>query len=143
MSKPTITEPETGTDHTPEDYSTATSRVHQARKRLLTDPSAAAAHEVLSAEIKARLDAKQATLAEVRRAIGLTQVQMAEMLGMSQGDVSKLERRENLHLTTLSRFIEATGGRLRISATYGETEIALQVGDLLAKEENEELLDIG
>jgi len=142
MTKPIITEPETGTEHTPDDYSTATSRVHQARERLLADPAAAAAHEALTAEIKTRLDAKQATLAEVRRAIGLTQIQMAEMLGMSQGDVSKLERRENLHLTTLCRFIEATGGRLRISATYGETEIALQVGDLLAGDENEELLDV-
>ena len=71
------------------------------------------------ASIEDRLAAKRATLAEVRRAIGLTQTQMAEMLGMTQGDVSKLERRENLHLTTLCRFIEATGGRLRISATRG------------------------
>ncbi len=141
MTKPTITEPETGTEHTPDDYDTATSRVHLARERLLADPATAAAHEALAAEIETRLDAKQATLAEVRRAIGLTQIQMAEMLGMSQGDVSKLERRENLHLTTLCRFIEATGGRLRISATYGDTEIALQVGDLLAGDDEQELLD--
>jgi DNA-binding transcriptional regulator YiaG len=141
MTKPTITEPDTSTEHPGDDYATATSRVHQARERLLADPRAAAAHQTLTAEIETRLDAKQATLAEVRRAIGLTQIQMAEVLGMSQGDVSKLERRENLHLTTLCRFIEATGGRLRISATYGDTEIALQVGDLLAGSANEELLD--
>ncbi|MFQ5557348.1 MAG: XRE family transcriptional regulator [Acidimicrobiales bacterium] len=90
--------------------------------------------------METRPDAKRATVAEVRRSIGLTQVQMAEMLGMSQGGVSKLERRENLHLTALCRFIEATGGRLRISATYGDTEIALQVGDLLDGDENEERL---
>lgn len=59
---------------------------------------------------------------------------MAEALGMAQGDVSKLERRDNFHLATLARFIEATGGHLRISAIYGSTEVDLQVGDLLATE---------
>ena len=90
------------------------------------------------ARIEDRLAAKHATLAEVRRAIGLTQNKMAETLGMAQGDVSKLERRNNLNLTTLRRFIEATGGRLRISATYGTTEVDLNVGDLLASENTTE-----
>lgn len=136
MNKTTIPEP----DLTADDHATATQRVREARERLLADPAASAAHQALTAEIEQRLDAKRATLAEVRRAIGLTQSQMAEMLDMSQGDVSKLERRENLHLATLSRFIEATGGRLRISATYGDTEVTLQFGDLLAGD-TDELLD--
>ncbi len=140
MNKLTIPEPDLDAEPSADDHTTATRRVREARDRLLADPAAAAAHQVLSAEIEQRLEAKRATLAEVRRAIGLTQSQMAEMLDMSQGDVSKLERRENLHLATLSRFIEATGGRLRISATYGDTEVTLKFGDLLAGDEDE-LLD--
>ena len=35
---------------------------------------------------------------------------------MTQGEISRLERRGNLLLGTLARFIEATGGRLRIVA---------------------------
>ena len=134
MTKPIIPEPAIAAEHTLEDYTNATTRVVQARSQLLQDPSAKAAHDALIERIEERLAAKHATLAEVRRAIGLTQNQIAEMLGMAQGDVSKLERRENLHLATLARFIEATGGHLRISATYGSTEVDLQVGDLLATE---------
>ncbi len=132
MTKPIIPEPDVDTERTPAEYANAARRVAQAREQILGDASAKAAHDALVATIEERLAAKRATLAEVRRAIGLTQNQIAQMLGMTQGDVSKLERRDNLHLATLSRFIEATGGRLRISATYGTTEVDLQVGDLLA-----------
>jgi transcriptional regulator with XRE-family HTH domain len=62
--------------------------------------------------------------------VGLTQQQLAETLEMTQGDLSRLERRSNLQLTTLARFIEATGGRLMISAVYGDTQVVLQIGDL-------------
>ena len=138
MTKPVIPEPDVDTDRTPEEYANAASRVAQARERVLSDALAKAAHDALMARIEDRLAAKHATLAEVRRAVGLTQNKMAETLGMAQGDVSKLERRNNLHLTTLSRFIEATGGRLRISATYGTTEVDLHIGDLLASDNTTE-----
>ena len=77
-----------------------------------------------------RLDLKRATLSEVRRAVGLTQKQLAQTLGMEKGDLSKLERHQNLHLATLTRFIEATGGRLRITAVYGDSEVALDINDV-------------
>ena len=110
MTKPIITEPAVDTEHTPAEYANAASRVAQAREQVLGNATAKAAHDALLATIEERLAAKHATLAEVRRAIGLTQNQIAESLGMTQGDVSKLERRDNLHLATLCRFIEATGG---------------------------------
>jgi transcriptional regulator with XRE-family HTH domain len=63
--------------------------------------------------------------------VGLTQKQLAQTLGMEQGDLSKLERRQNLHLATLTRFIEATGGLLRITAVYGDTEVELDINDVV------------
>ena len=129
-----VPEPDLDADYAPEDYAEATNRVKQASEQLLKDPAASAAYEDLLARIEKRVADKRATLAQVRRAVGLTQTQMAEMLSMTQGDISKLERRNNLHLATLSRFIEATGGHLRIVATYGPTEVDLQVGDLLTTE---------
>lgn len=54
---------------------------------------------------------------------------------MDQGEISRLEHRENVHLTTLSRFIEATGGELRVVARYGTTEIELAIGDIAPSEE--------
>jgi DNA-binding XRE family transcriptional regulator len=111
-------------------HRTSTEQVRAARERLLRNPKAAAAHRALG-EIARRLGLKRATLSEVRRAVGLTQKQLAQTLDMERGDLSKLERRQNLHLATLTRFIEATGGRLRITAVYGDTEVALDIYDVV------------
>jgi hypothetical protein len=50
---------------------------------------------------------------------------------MEQGDLSKLERRPDLHVATHTRFIEATGGRLRITAVHGDTEVELDINDVV------------
>ena len=114
-----------------EDYATSTARVRAARDHVLANPRAAAAHQALGEQIAERIEHKRATLSEIRRAVGLTQKQLAETLGIEQGDLSKLERRQNLHLATLIRFIEATGGRLRITAVYGDTQVDLDVDQLV------------
>ncbi len=53
-------------------------------------------------------------LAAVRREVGLTQVELASRLGMSQSDLSKLERRRDVRWSTLVRYAKALGGRLRV-----------------------------
>ena len=132
MNPSAIPDPNLDTEYDSEDFASATQRYREARDQLLTDPEAKATYDKATVEISAHLAAKEATLAQVRRAVGLTQTQLAETLGMSQSDVSKLERRDNLHLATLARFIEATGGRLRICASYGDTEVTLRLGDLVS-----------
>lgn len=117
-------------EYTDEDFKTSTSRVRQARANLLENPKAAAAYHSLGEEIAAHLDRKETTLAQVRRAVGLTQVQMAEALRLGQGDISRIEQRANVQLSTLARFIEATGGRLRITAVYGDNQVDLKIGDI-------------
>ena len=62
------------------------------------------------------------TLAVIRKARGLTQQQLSAELGISQAEVSRIEHRTNVHIETLARFIAATGGQLRISAVYEDTE---------------------
>lgn len=57
-------------------------------------------------------------LAELRAVRGLTQVQVASRAGMAQSDVSKLERRGDPRLSTLERYVVATGGRLHLVAVY-------------------------
>lgn len=54
------------------------------------------------------------TLSVLRRRVGLTQVELAARLAMSQSDLSKLEKRTDVRLSTLRRYVEALGGRLRI-----------------------------
>lgn len=53
-------------------------------------------------------------LAEIRRMIGLTQAEVGERLGISQSDVSKLERRSDMLLSTLRAYARAVGVRLRV-----------------------------
>jgi DNA-binding XRE family transcriptional regulator len=57
-------------------------------------------------------------LAELREAQDLTQVQLAEKLGIDQGAVSKIERRADMYLSTLRSVIQAMGGQLELTALF-------------------------
>ena len=77
----------------------------------------------------AEIDAHQATLAQVRRARAFTQATIAELLEMDQSEVSRLEHRSNMLLSTLRSFIRATGGELQLIATFPDGEpVQLLVG---------------
>lgn len=56
----------------------------------------------------------ETTLAQARKRAGLTQRQVAERLGISQADVSKLERREDVRVSTLRAYARAIGARLHL-----------------------------
>lgn len=55
-------------------------------------------------------------LSEIRQAVGLTQEQVAEALGIKQPSLSRLESQHDMQITTLQRLIEALGGKLEIVA---------------------------
>jgi len=113
---------------TDDDYAKSTDRVRATRERVLANnPKAAAAEAAAYAEIAKRVQ----TLAAIRKARGLTQQQISAQLDVSQAEISRMERRGNLHLDTLFRFIEATGGKLRITAVFDDEEVEVAIGDLL------------
>lgn len=62
---------------------------------------------------------------ELRRARQLSQEQLAEMLKIRQGSVSKLERRTDLYISTLRRYIEAMGGELTLQARFPEGAVTI------------------
>ena len=64
------------------------------------------------------LVAEYLTLQDLRKARALTQERMAELLGINQENVSRLEKRTDLLLSTLSSYVSAMGGRLRIVAEF-------------------------
>lgn len=66
-------------------------------------------------------------LAGLRRARGLTQQAIADRMGIAQSDVSKLERRSDMRLSTLRSYVAATGGRLSVEAVFPDGSI--QIGD--------------
>jgi DNA-binding XRE family transcriptional regulator len=66
----------------------------------------------------AQLVAEETSLRELRRAHKLTQARIAETLGIGQDQVSRLEQRSDLLLSTLRGYVEAMGGRLTIVAEF-------------------------
>jgi hypothetical protein len=46
-----------------------------------------------------------------------------EAAGMAQSEVSRLERREDHHVSTLRKVVEALGGELEVSAVFGEKRV--------------------
>ena len=55
-------------------------------------------------------------LAELREAMDLTQESLADTLHVKQASISKMERRSDMYISTLSKIIEAMGGELQIIA---------------------------
>ena len=66
----------------------------------------------------ADLMAEEMTLRELRHARKLTQVRIAQKLGITQDSVSRLEKRSNLLLSTLRKTVEAMGGTLSLVAEF-------------------------
>lgn len=100
------------------------------RARILADPAGGAAYARASEEI----DRHQASLAKVRKLRALAQATVAEAMGMDQSEISRLERRTDLLLSTLRRFVNATGGELHLVATYPDGDVELLVGSTLSGE---------
>lgn len=70
----------------------------------------------------AQLIAEEMTLQQLRSARKLTQVRMAETLGISQDGISKLETRSDLLLSTLRKNVEAMGGSLALVAQFPDRD---------------------
>ena len=69
-------------------------------------------------------------LSQLRKARGLTQETMAELLGVSQAEVSKMERRTELYVGTLRKFIEAMNGELVIAARSADgVEVPIRLSE--------------
>lgn len=62
---------------------------------------------------------------DLRRAMRLSQEQIAEELDIKQGSVSKLERRTDLYISTLRRYIEAMGGDLELRANFPAGSVSI------------------
>jgi transcriptional regulator with XRE-family HTH domain len=64
-------------------------------------------------------------LHELRRARQLSQEQLAEELGATQPEISKIERRTDMYVSTLRRFVEAMGGELDIIARFPDGTVRI------------------
>ncbi|MFJ5921646.1 XRE family transcriptional regulator [Kitasatospora sp. NPDC092948] len=93
------------------------------RAQVVTDEDRVAVHRAkLDAEVRAY------RLAEIRREQDLTQTEVAELIGVTQPNVSRLERGdlEGTSLGTLREYVEALGGQLRLVADFGDRQLRIQ-----------------
>ena len=72
---------------------------------------------------------REVGLAALRREFGLTQVEVANRVGMAQSDFSKLERRHDVRLSTLRTWSAALGGRLRLLFESDDEQMEIRVPD--------------
>lgn len=71
--------------------------------------------------IRARAEqiiAGDVNLRALRESSALTQKEMAEKLGIGQDNVSRMESREDMKLSTLKRWVDAVGGQLELVITF-------------------------
>ncbi len=62
----------------------------------------------------------------LRDAKQLTQTQMAQLLKISQGAVSKVERRNDMFISTLRNYVRAIGGDLQIRAVFPDGDVLIE-----------------
>src|ERR1700704_3154275 len=74
---------------------------------------------------------REMDLAQLRTAHRLSQAALGEILHVEQPAVAKLEKRADMYVSTLRRFIEAMGGELEITARFPDHAVRIKnFGDL-------------
>jgi transcriptional regulator with XRE-family HTH domain len=86
----------------------------------------------MPAERRARVDQIteelrcEMNLTQLRTARLLSQAALAEILHVEQPAVAKLEKRTDMYVSTLRRFVEAMGGELEITARFDDRAVRIK-----------------
>jgi len=75
------------------------------------------------AAIKTQQMLKAMPLQELRQAHQMSQERLAQLLTTKQANVSRMERRTDMYISTLRSYIEAMGGELDIVARFPDGEV--------------------
>ena len=76
-------------------------------------PDARRRSELLAEDLR-----QEIRLNELRAALGISQEELGELLQRKQAAISRLERRTDMHVSTLREFVKALGGRLELIASF-------------------------
>jgi hypothetical protein len=85
----------------------------------------------MSPESRARVEKKvnemlaEMALAELRRALGFSQEELAGLLDVKQPSIAKLEQRTDMYISTLRDHIHALGGELIMIARFPDRDVKL------------------
>lgn len=83
------------------------------------------AEKIAEIEGQADRDLLELDLRALRKAANLTQAKMAPLIKMTQSELSRVERREDLRVSTLARYVRALGGSLKIVAEIKKKKVVL------------------
>ncbi|MGH9180488.1 MAG: helix-turn-helix domain-containing protein [Acidimicrobiales bacterium] len=89
----------------------------------LADPTFRALMGEIDADQQAWAGEYAATLAALRKALHITQAEVAERLGTSQSEVSRIERRDDVLVSTLRAVVTALGADLELVARFGDGHV--------------------
>ena len=73
---------------------------------------------------------REYVLSQIRREIGVTQVEVADRLNVAQPTYAAFERSRNLRIGTLQKIVNALGGVLKLQVEIGGKDYPLQFSDM-------------
>jgi transcriptional regulator with XRE-family HTH domain len=72
-----------------------------------------------------RQDLEQMLISEIRTLMGMTQQQLADAAGMERPNVARVEKQDDIQVSTLRRLVEALGGELEITFKLPDRRISI------------------
>ena len=70
-------------------------------------------------------------LAAVRKAADLTQVELAKAMGVAQSEISRIESRPDMLLSTLASYLSAAGDRPRVVVTIAGLDVEVDLTPMI------------
>jgi DNA-binding XRE family transcriptional regulator len=102
----------------------ATKKFSTLRDQAKKDP--ARAQRIADTKATALREQAEYQLSELRQALGITQAELAAMIGKSQSAVSQIESGEiGLSIELLRSIIAQLGGELQLSAIFNDRQVLL------------------
>lgn len=95
------------------------------RERVRSDPERRKRIEGISEAYDVLLG-----LAALREGRGFTQARLASEMGVSQPNVSKIEGKEDLQLSTICNYVAALGGHLEMKAVFPDSTVDFATASL-------------
>jgi predicted transcriptional regulator len=81
--------------------------------------------ELAAAKQRAASHREEVSLRLLRERLGVTQRELADKGGMDQAEVSRMERRPDMMVSTIRRYLEALGYELEIAAVKDKRRIVI------------------
>jgi DNA-binding XRE family transcriptional regulator len=101
--------------------------------RLRSRPGAAERIDSIHAEMVEADRTYAENLAAVRKAADLTQVELAKAMGVAQSEISRIESRPDMLLSTLANYLAAAGDRPRVVVTVAGQDIEVDLTPLIRR----------